>query len=276
MIRSQSPAPRGGAALAALASRLTDRDRRIALDCYEHRVLTTEQVRRLHFGAERTARERLQELRELRVLASFRPAAHAGKGSAPNHWVLDEAGALVVAAELGLERAELRWRAQAALAIASSSKLAHQLAVNEFFTRLTDEARDVEGALDRWWGERRSRDLLDGIATPDGYGRLRLAGEQTVEFLLELDRGSEDHGRLKEKARRYAKALPRSELRDPLVLLLLPSPERTARVAEHLAASAAPIVARTWTPQNEEPLLALVRDAHADARHHRREREDDW
>jgi hypothetical protein len=30
MIRSQSPAPRGGAAFAALASRLTDRDRRIA------------------------------------------------------------------------------------------------------------------------------------------------------------------------------------------------------------------------------------------------------
>ena len=100
MIRSQSPAPRGGAAFAALASRLTDRDRRIALDCYEHRVLATEQLRRLHFRAERTARERLQELRELRVLASFRPAAHAGKGSAQNHWVLDEAGAIIVAAEL--------------------------------------------------------------------------------------------------------------------------------------------------------------------------------
>src|SRR6266508_2753447 len=141
MIRSQPAAPRGGAALAALASRLTDRDR-------------------------------LQELRELRLLASFRPAQHAGQGSAQNHWVLDEAGALVVAAELGLERTELRWRAQAALAIASSSKLAHQLAVNEFFTRLADEAKQAGGALDRWWGERRSRDALNGIAMPDGYGRL--------------------------------------------------------------------------------------------------------
>ena len=54
MIRSQSPAPRGGAALAALASRLTDRDRRVALDCYEHRVLATEQLRRLHFRGSRT------------------------------------------------------------------------------------------------------------------------------------------------------------------------------------------------------------------------------
>jgi hypothetical protein len=262
MIRSQSPAPRGGAALAALASRLTDRDRRIALDCYEHRVLATEQLRRLHFRAERTARERLQELRELRVLASFRPAAHAGKGSAQNHWVLDEAGALVVAAELGLERAELRWQAQAALAIASSSKLTHQLAVNEFFTRLSEDARAAGGALERWWGERRSRELLNGIATPDGYGRLHLANEQAVEFLLELDRGSEDHGRLKDKARRYAKALPRSELRNPLVLLLLPSTERTARAAETVAASAAPIAARTWTAESDVSPLALVRDAH--------------
>ena len=47
MIRSQSPAPRGSAAFAALASRLTDRDRRIALACYEHRVLAMEQLRRL-------------------------------------------------------------------------------------------------------------------------------------------------------------------------------------------------------------------------------------
>jgi hypothetical protein len=275
MIRSQSPAPRGSAALAALASRLTDRDRRIALACYEHRVLATEQLRRLHFRAARTARERLQELRELRVLASFRPAIHAGQGSVQNHWVLDEAGALVVAAELGLERAELRWRAQAALAIANSSKLAHQLAVNEFFTRLTEDAREAGGALERWWGERCSRDALDGIATPDGYGRLRLPGEPALEFLLELDRGSEDHGRLKEKARRYAKALPRSELRDPLVLLLLPSLERTARAAETVAATAAPIVARTWTPESGGSPLALVRDANARTSH-RRDLAADW
>jgi hypothetical protein len=261
MIRAQPAPPRGGAALAALASRLTDRDRQIALACYEHRVLTSEQLRRLHFRAARTARERLQELRELRVLASFRPALPAGQGSAPNHWVLDDAGALVVAAELELERAELRWRAQAALAIASSSKLAHQLAVNDFFTRLAADAAQAGGALERWWGERRSRNALNGIATPDGYGRLRLPGHPALELLLELDRGTEDHGRLREKARRYAKALPRSNLRDPLVLLLLPSSVRTARAAEALAASAAPIVIRTWTPEAGGSPLALLQDA---------------
>src|SRR5205823_9997297 len=134
---------------------------------------------------------------------------------------------------------------------------------------------EAGGELARWWGERRSRDLLDGIATPDGYGRLHFPSEPALEFLLELDRGSEDHGRLKEKARRYAKALPRSELRDPLVLLLLPSAERTTRAAESVAASAAPIVARTWTAESAVSPLALVRDAHG-RMDHRRDLGADW
>lgn len=36
--------------LTSLGSRLTDRDRQIAVDCYDHRVLTTEQLMRLHFS----------------------------------------------------------------------------------------------------------------------------------------------------------------------------------------------------------------------------------
>jgi Replication-relaxation len=261
LIRSHSAAPRGGAAFAALASRLTDRDRRIALDCYEHRVLATEQLRRLHFRGERTARRRLQKLRELRILASFRPPSQPGEGGTQNHWVLEETGALVVAAELGLERAELRWQRHAALAIASSSKLAHQLAVNEFVTRLTDEARAAGGGLESWWGERRARAALAGIVAPDGYTRLRLPGEPPIELLLELDRGTEDHQRLREKARRYAKALPRSDL-NAFVLLLVPSAGRAERAAAALAPSAAPIVVHVWTPERGGSPLALVRDAH--------------
>jgi hypothetical protein len=260
--RPQPAVPRGGAAVAALASRLTDRDRRIALDCYEHRVLATEQLRRLHFRAARTARERLQELRELRVLASFRPTLHPGQGSAQNHWLLDDAGAPVVAAELGLERAELRWQRQAALAIASSSKLTHQLEVNEFFTRLAEEAQTAGGALERWWGERRARAALTGIVSPDGYAQLRLPGARPIELLLELDRGTEDHQRLREKARRYAKALPRTEL-NAFVLLLVPSAARAERASDTLAAGAVPIVVRVWTPASGGTPLALVREADA-------------
>lgn len=252
--------PRGGAAAAALASRLTDRDRHIALDCYRHRVLTTEQLRRLHFRAARTARERLHELRQLGVLASFRPPRQPGEGTSPHHFVLDEAGAFVVAAELGLERAELRWQARAALAVAHSSKLAHQLAVNEFATRLALDARRKGGELERWHNEHHAAQLLEQIVAADAYLRVRLPGRGPLELLLELDRGNEDHARLQHKARRYAKAIPRSELERPLVLLLVPSLARAEHARELLAPSPAPIRVAVWTPERGPAPLDLLHD----------------
>jgi hypothetical protein len=82
--------------LVSLGSRLTDRDRQIALDRYDHHVLTTEQLLRLHFAGLRIATARLDLLYNLRVLDRFRPKR--GAGSTPYHWILDEAGAHVVAA----------------------------------------------------------------------------------------------------------------------------------------------------------------------------------
>jgi hypothetical protein len=80
-----------------LASHITERDRRTALDCYEHNVLTTDQIRRLYFTNTRIAQVRLQRLYELRVLERFRPGPRVGEGSRPYHWILDGAGALMVA-----------------------------------------------------------------------------------------------------------------------------------------------------------------------------------
>jgi len=245
--------------VAALASRLTERDRLVALACYEHRVLTTEQLRRLHFGSSRRARWRLERLFELRVLDRFRPPRERGQGSAPYHWLLDEAGAHVVAEALGVERSELRWRHQAAVAIAGSSKLSHQLEVNEFFTRLAEEASQAGGRLAAWWGERRCLAALGGQAAPDGYGRLELPGQRPVSFLLELDRATEDHERLRQKARRYARALPRSPLAQetPLIVLAVPMPARRDQLAQTLATSSAPIRAVVWTLKRS-PLEALT------------------
>src|SRR5207244_11335801 len=98
----------------------------------------------------------------------------------------------------------------------------------EFFTRLADEARAAGGRLAEWWGERRCLTALAGQAAPDGYGKLLLPGRRPVSFLLELDRATEDHGRLRQKARRYQKALPRSLLAhdEPLRLLAVPGQAR--------------------------------------------------
>jgi len=254
----------GAAAIAALASRLTERDRLVALACYEHRVLTTEQLRRLYFRSRRSAELRLAQLYELRVLDRFRPSRQPGEGSAPYHWILDEAGAHVVAACLDLDRAELRWRRQRAVAISRTQTLTHQLEVNEFFTRLAEEARRASGRLLEWWGERRCLAALAGQAAPDGYGKLLLPGRRPVSFLLELDRSSEDHYRLRQKARRYDKALPRSPLADeePLLLVTVPSQLRRDNAAATLAGSDVPIRVAVWTPERSP--LELLRDAFDD------------
>jgi hypothetical protein len=244
--------------LSLLASRLTDRDRQIALDCYEHRVLTSEQLRRLHFNNIDTARERLRELKQLHVLASFRPP-QLGGGSAPHHWVLAEAGAAIAAAELDLERKQLGWQAQRALAIASSSKLAHQLAVNEFCTQLALDLRHADGRLERWWGERRARHLLDGLVNPDAYLRLHLPEGTTLELLLELDRATEDHPRLLDKARRYSKALRRTDLHAH-VLLLVPSARRAENARTTITATGAPITTAVWSSQATRSPLHLVHE----------------
>lgn len=225
--------------VARAAAHLTDRDRRIALDCYEHGTLTTDQLRRLHFTGERTTRRRLERLYELRVLDRFRPTLPMGEGTAPFHWVLDEVGARIVAAELGRERDQLRWRRSDPLKVARSTTLAHRIAVNEFFARLAVEARAAGGALREWYGERTTQSLLDGIAAPDGYGVVTLPGHDPLHLLLELDRGTEPLRRIRDKVARYAKALPRSELADadPLVLFLAPTSPRVEHIAEVLRRS---------------------------------------
>ncbi len=261
-ITDRRPARIGEEQLALIASRLTDRDRRIALDCYEHRLLTTEQLRRLHFAGARKARQRLGELHEMRVLERARPPWQRGEGSTPYHWTLDLAGAHIVAANLGIDRTDLHWHRTPAATLVSSTTRQHLTAINEFATRLHEEARHAGGALHEWLGERGAHQLLDGIVTPDSYLRLEHPDVRTVHLLLELDRGTEDHDRLLTKTHRYAKAIPRSRLADldPLVLLLVPGARRAATLTRTLAESPVPIVVRPWTPA-DGATLDLVTDA---------------
>lgn len=244
--------------IARLADRLTRRDRQIALDCFEHRVLTSEQLRRLHFNGARTARARLSALYEQRVLDRFRPAWRRGEGSTPYHWVLDEAGAHIAADELGLDRNQLRWRHSTALAIAASAKLAHQVQVNEYFARMAEEARRAGGALSEWYGERTTRTLLGGTVIPDGYGVLALPGHKPIHLLIELDTASEQLKRIAEKAAGYRRAIPRSSLADlePTVLLLAPTRARAAAAARVIATG--PLVPVVWSATRPSSTLEPV------------------
>lgn len=176
--------------LTSLGSRLTDRDRQIALDCYDHRVLTTEQLMRLHFSGLRTATLRLGKLYQLRVLDRFRPPRPLPEtGSNPYHWILDEAGAHVVAAQLDKERRRLRWQHSNAVGIAQSSKLRHHLEINEFFSLLALEAQLEHGALHEWYGERVTSTLFKAVV-PDGYGVIDLPAHPRTARARPRDRAS--------------------------------------------------------------------------------------
>ena len=83
LIRRRRPGRLSAGHASRLAAQLTERDRRIALDCYDHRVLTTAQLQRLHFRTVRVAQRRLQQLYELRVLERFRPPWQRPHGSTP-------------------------------------------------------------------------------------------------------------------------------------------------------------------------------------------------
>src|SRR5262245_7176418 len=166
----------------AAANHLTERDRHLCELLAEHRVLTTTQITVIAFDSPISARHRLATLYRLRVLDRFRP--FRAVGSAPNHWVLDALGAMVVAAGRGVEPDELGWRRDKALGLASSRQLEHRVGVNGFFCALLGAARrrdDTE--LRVWWPERRCRATWGEVVRPDGYGVWNDGGTDVAFFL---------------------------------------------------------------------------------------------
>ena len=81
------------------------RDRRVALDCFEHRVLTPSSCAGCTStsNAGRADASRSSTSCECSTASGHR-GSHA-KAQRPYHWVLDEAGAYIVAGELGIDRA---------------------------------------------------------------------------------------------------------------------------------------------------------------------------
>jgi protein involved in plasmid replication-relaxation len=237
-----------GERLAALAGRLSDRDRALCRLLHEHRVLTTLQLVDLAFPSRNAAEHRLAVLHQLGVVDRFRPR-HT-PGSAPYHYVLGPLGAALLAAQTDQEPAGLGYRRDRALALAHSQRLAHLLGVNGFFTALARAARQQQGeaALEVWWSEQRCADHWGQVVHPDGYGRWR-EQQARVDFFLEYDRGSEPVGRLAGKLPGYAELAHASGIATPL-LVWLPSQVREAAVRQALTGSSLPVATATPHPQH--------------------------
>jgi hypothetical protein len=124
---------------------------------------------------------------------------------------------------------------------------------------MAQEAAAAGGALTEWYGERTTSTLFHRV-TPDAYAVLRLPGRDALHILLELDRGTELPSQLHDKATRYAKAIPRSPLRDlrPLIILAVPTSVRARATVAATAGTGAPIAVTIWSPLSVASVLRAV------------------
>ena len=227
-----------------LARHLTERDHELCRLLFEHRVFTADQVADLGFGTRRKAQQRLLTLHRLEVVDRFRP--NSWSASSRFYYLLGPAGAAVVAAERGVEMAELGWRRDTAMALVSQSQLAHRVGCNGFFSALVRRARSSpEAELAEWWSARRCAGAWGELVRPDGYGVWQ-ENTARLPFLVEYDAGEVRLGRLEAKLAGYA-ALARAAGHPTWVLCLFPNPRREAaarRLLTHPGVAIATAVVR--------------------------------
>jgi hypothetical protein len=215
-----------------LSRRITARDRWLARMLREHRVLTSHQITKMLFPSTRSANRRLRELYTWRVIDRFQPFVTVG--AAPMHYVLDIAGAHLLAYEDGVDPKELGYRHETSIGIAHSLRLAHTVAVNDHLATLIAHARHTAHTrLTAWWSETRCRTHFGDLARPDAYGRWRV-GDTEFEFFLELDFGTETLRILASKLGDYAQLAVSTAIVTP-VLIRFVSEAREASARRVLA-----------------------------------------
>lgn len=239
--------------LGILAARLTDRDRWLLRMLHEHKVFTTTHIADLAFASNTdTADHRLLVLHRLGVLQKIRPLRPGG-GSAPCHWLLNTAGAEVIAAERGQSLKELGWRRDRATAVMLSAKLSHLLGVNGFFTRLA--ARTEQGRLTEWWPEARCATTWKTYVQPDGYGRWNTRNRH-LDFFLEHDNGTESLPRVVAKLDNYLRLTHATKITTP-VLLTFTSARREANFRRVCPPAPIPVLTTNTDGRQHDPAAAV-------------------
>jgi hypothetical protein len=237
--------------LLSLSRVLTDRDRRLLEDLFDHRVLTVHQIEEMYFTSGPVTRRRMLRLARLGVVRRFHPPA---LGSAPYHYVLATLGARVVAAQRAVEFKDLRFREENVEELPHRPEREHLVETNGFFSRLIRACRD-DGSfrVAEWWGERRCRHRWGEIVFPDAYGRLH-GPQGGVSFFLEYDRGTERPWRLAAKLVAYARIGLGSDRPDALVFCF-PDPIRETSARRRLHGVQGLVVATaSWDRVGPDPL----------------------
>jgi hypothetical protein len=156
-------------------------------------------------------------------------------------------GAALVAADRGIETADLDWRKGMLSDLASSQRLAHLVGTNGVFTALICSARIHPGCrLEVWWSERRCAKEWGEIVRPDGYG-IWLDHDARLPFLLEYDNGTESLERLAAKLAGYAE-LAAAAGHPNWVLFTFPSPRREREARRVLSHRQVPVATAAMEP----------------------------
>lgn len=247
----------------SILSNLTQRDLDICLDIFDHRFLTTTQLFQLHFSSYARARVRLLQLFQLGILNRFRPPRRPG--SWPWHYILDHLGAELVSDVRSIDAGKLYFRKNRPLNPVKSQRLRHTHDVNEFFCRLVYVGRKGKRlTVASWLGEAASAALCQRVVRPDAVSALRTA-RGGLEFFLELDRGTENLGRLRDKVIDYEEAAISAHL--PRVLLFcFPSTRRERFARDALRSSRLKVATSTLSWHLEDPLRQIWLPIGADRR----------
>jgi DNA-binding Lrp family transcriptional regulator len=238
----------------AAGQQLTGRDRELIALLADHRALTAEQIARLFFAHDNTARKRLVRLTERGVLARFRTCVRPGSQSW--RYTLGTLGAMIHAATHGDTLPTAAKTQEKVLKLAQNPRLNHLLGVNDFFVALAEYAREKEGCeLTEWWNERAITEACARIVRPDGYGKWVDSGRSTGLF-LEYDTGTEKLETVLNKLDGY-RDLASADVSHP-ILFVLPGVKRHNNFHRMMSAQPAALGGLTVA-------TAAMDDLHADS-----------
>lgn len=199
--------------------RLTPRDVQIVQAVSTYRLLSSAQIEALLFpsdtprGRQSSCQRRLQLLYHHRYLDRLPMPVILGEGRFPHVYVLDQAGASLVAATTGVDLTTVAWRPHHNLL--EPPFIFHTLAINDLRVVVTLLAQHNHFELVEWIDEAGFRSAKDKVPFrmrgvqvvrnyPDGYFKLIIPAQaQPAHFFLEVDQGTMSLTRWKEKVQAY-------------------------------------------------------------------------
>lgn len=219
--------------LTRLHRTLTQRDLVILQSLYDYRYLNTLQFKELFFPSLRSCQMRLQHLKELGLIYSWKVIETPGVKRRHSLVLISARGARVLA----------DWHADDQRAYVERSHAVrdhcwhavHDLEANQFFVALVMQSRErrAEGLL-HWYSEEHvradrgemAREFKWPVPAPDGSGVYLMPGGRIL-FDLEWDRATESLARLRQKVNAYVGYYKHFRMaRQHHVLFVLPSDDR--------------------------------------------------